>query len=715
MDLSLFINMILHEIQLKNFLSHKSTDIEFRHGQKILIDGVSGAGKSSIADAIIWAFYGKGRSDNRALIRKGASKAEVSVTLRQTAQENGIAYRFYLIERSVDNKGRQKLAISEAVEFDSDEGKKLSFKPIGVTGTKNLQDYLETQLLRSSYTLFINSIVYPQDNVENFVRQTAAKRKDIILEIINAAALDEYYAKTRDKVSELEKGLLIDEAAKKALNDAIEADGEKTLGLSGLFEEKEATQKVVKNLEDEVAQYRDDQFKMKIESERLEGNTKKQNTLNNELWGFQDRYEKLKAEIDKGTVVATDEDEKRLKEIDAEIEKGIQAASAKVKWSNEMLALLRDKPAEMDFGKIICLSESRIKQLESETGEICPELNKECPIISKKRNEEISELKEKIRVSQEEEVLHIQKKMFWQKKVDDMGEEPKFDAAKQRDMTFEADKLQAKIKTASEAGSKKAMLCQERDMVKTMIESKSKEINDVTSEIESAKKLIAELYEKCKKLEDVSSRLSFAKQKYDIVLAKIALAEEAKKRVEENKEKVAVIEGKIKKDSGRYEGLKLLKEAFSPNGIKAVLIDYLIPNLENKINNILSKLSDFQVKLDTQRSGAGEGVVLEGLFISIFNDRGEEFDFDNYSGSEKLRISYAINESLADVQKIDFRILDEAIYGLDKENEAKYIDVVLKLKENVNQLICISHLQGIKDIFDDKIYVQKINGESSVI
>ena len=62
--------ILLKTLQLNNFLSHENTEIHFGENEKTLIDGQSGAGKSSIFEAIIWGLYGQGRADNKSLVRK---------------------------------------------------------------------------------------------------------------------------------------------------------------------------------------------------------------------------------------------------------------------------------------------------------------------------------------------------------------------------------------------------------------------------------------------------------------------------------------------------------------------------------------------------------------------------------------------------------------------------------------------------------------------
>jgi len=94
---------------------------------------------------------------------------------------------------------------------------------------------------------------------------------------------------------------------------------------------------------------------------------------------------------------------------------------------------------------------------------------------------------------------------------------------------------------------------------------------------------------------------------------------------------------------------------------------------------------------------------------------GQEFDFDNFSGGEKLKIIVAISEALADIQKVNFRVMDEIWIGLDEESTERFADVMDTIQKRFGQLLCISHLRNIKDIFDDKITVVKTNGTSRLV
>ena len=167
--------MILKSIQLKNFLSHSDTKLELKADQKLLIDGISGSGKSSLVEAVVWCLYGKGRADNRSLIKRGETGGSVVLVI----ENDEVSYK---IERKITQEGKHELKLLRK--------KVKTYAPVKVNGIKETQEFIENDILGCSYLLFINSVVYPQDSAENFVKQTAGKRKDLLLEIINAAKYD---------------------------------------------------------------------------------------------------------------------------------------------------------------------------------------------------------------------------------------------------------------------------------------------------------------------------------------------------------------------------------------------------------------------------------------------------------------------------------------------------------------------------------------------
>lgn len=182
--------LTLKEISVTNFLSHDNSVIKFKNNQKLLLDGRSGAGKSAIVEALTWSLYNQGRTDSRSLIRRGKKMARVDLVLEDDD-------KLYKIERIITDKGKHELIVLEGEDMKH-------LVPVKANGTRGIQEYLEKNILHSSYLLFINSIIYPQDNTESFVKQTAARKKEIILEMINAGSYDEYYEKVKTKIPDLQ-------------------------------------------------------------------------------------------------------------------------------------------------------------------------------------------------------------------------------------------------------------------------------------------------------------------------------------------------------------------------------------------------------------------------------------------------------------------------------------------------------------------------------
>ena len=135
-----------------------------------------------------------------------------------------------------------------------------------------------------------------------------------------------------------------------------------------------------------------------------------------------------------------------------------------------------------------------------------------------------------------------------------------------------------------------------------------------------------------------------------------------------------------------------------------MILDYTIPKLENKINEILSKLSDFSISLNTQRSSVSGESTIEGLYIDIKDGMGNVFDFSNYSGGERMRIVISIFLGLASLCRCDFRIFDESVVGLDSETVSNFNEILNNnIFKEISQVLVISHIPEIQDMFENKI------------
>lgn len=699
--------LILEKLTLNNFISHEKTEISFKENDKVLLDGKSGAGKSSIVEGITWCLYGKGRSDNnRGLIKNGKSSARVVLTM----DDDGLKYR---IERTVTRAGKNTLKVSS--------GKTLSsLKHIGVTGMKAIQSYLEKKILKSSYLLFINSISYPQDNSDNFVKQTASRRKDILLEIVNASVYDEYYEKTRVKLRESVEEYNVKKAEIEALKPAdtelykkipkkkkqLREDIEK------FTKELDSKKDIFKDLTDEVNKLEVKEAMLQIISSNMDSNESDIEKEKNNLSQLKtERNELADRDFDKEIEEIGDIEPKKKKLLEyREVEKAIY------NWDRKTLELMNEKPGAREYDKEIEEVNRQMIGMLSKKIELCPELNKECPIIIKDRDTQVSELGERLKKIQSDKDdylylldLYIEKR----KKIGDRPVEPTKNVNELAEsLKRDEDKITSVENDKKHALEMKDRIVKQLDGIKLKISELEKKNVELKKEVvDSSKGKIMEIKDTLRAME--SDLYQCEKSLTDSKL-ELGITVDAEKKYKESEGKSKVLKKEVKVIKKNIEGLELLKDAFSATGIKAIIIDYIIPRLEDKVNDILKMLSDFTIRFDTQRKGVKEDIVKEGLFINIFNEKGEELDFENYSGGERIKIIVAISEALSELQNFGFRVLDEIFTALDEESTENFKEVIDALHIRFSQTLCITHLRNIKDLFDKKLIISKTDGTSVI-
>ena len=697
--------ILLNKIKLTNFLSHALTEVEFSNEQKLLISGNSGSGKSSIIDAIIWALYNQGRSDNRSLIRRGASTARVVLFIN----DDDISYK---IERSINRAGKH--------EFDLLKKEEEKWVPLNISGIKNNQDFLENKILKSSYLLFINSIAYPQDNQENFIRQTAAKRKDILLEIIKANSYDEYYALAKDKLSKINSEIsslnsLVGEKMSSIQVDKVEAEKLPTLIEECALAKKELNEIKEKIKKSEEADIKNKEIKFKVESIDKEV-TSLENEIKEKESSMAEREKEIadvnNIDVEVLKVKVNELIVKRM--ILGELEK---AQGIHTEWSAKMVELLRKKPSNnlIELGTEMANLNDELIRIMSSKVELCPELNKSCPVSQRHKDEKINNTS----------TLHIEKKkIFNEQKIKinefelrakELGPEPIIEQSKiietkeiivalelYEKQFVQYQGLKETIKTRTEQiGMLVAAISGIKERIKILFNDKSSLGFDVDPFAAGQKNSYLTQQEKIN-------------ERYMDLTKRVAIAEVAERRMGESEKSIVDEKQKISEVELNKENVELIKEAFSTNGIKALITDMIIPQLEDRINTVLSSLSNFRIKLETQRDAISSESVIEGLFIDIINDQGETFDLENFSGGEKTKIITAISEGLASMQNVGFRLLDEHIVGLDSETIEGFVGAMASIRHRFNQLICISHISQIAETFEDVIHVTKKDGVSTI-
>jgi exonuclease SbcC len=168
--------------------------------------------------------------------------------------------------------------------------------------------------------------------------------------------------------------------------------------------------------------------------------------------------------------------------------------------------------------------------------------------------------------------------------------------------------------------------------------------------------------------------------------------------------------------------LKDLRESFGKNGVPAMIIEVVLPELEVQTNSLLSRMTSGRmgVRFETQRE-AKSGNVSETLEIRISDELGER-PYEMYSGGEAFRINFAIRIALSKLlahrqgARLQTLFIDEGFGTQDAQGRERLVEAIQAIQDDFERLIIITHLDDLKDAFPARIEVTKTaNGSTARI
>ena len=168
----------------------------------------------------------------------------------------------------------------------------------------------------------------------------------------------------------------------------------------------------------------------------------------------------------------------------------------------------------------------------------------------------------------------------------------------------------------------------------------------------------------------------------------------------------------LKEDEGIYQELVT---AFGRQGIQAMLIETVVPRLEEEANLLLGRMTDnrMQVKLETQRERrSGRGDPIETLEINVSDELGPR-SYEMYSGGEAFRVNLSLRISLSKVlaqrmgAPLPTLFIDEGFGSQDAAGRERILDVISAIENDFDKIIVVTHLDDMKDVFPVRIEVQK--------
>lgn len=168
---------------------------------------------------------------------------------------------------------------------------------------------------------------------------------------------------------------------------------------------------------------------------------------------------------------------------------------------------------------------------------------------------------------------------------------------------------------------------------------------------------------------------------------------------------------------------KTLERAFGKDGVPALLIEQALPQIEQKANDLLDRLSDGRMTIrfvtQAEYKDKKRDDLKETLDIQISDSSGTR-NYEMYSGGEAFRVNFAIRLALSEIlaqrkgARLQTLVIDEGFGSQDVQGRQRLIEAINMVKNDFAKIFVITHLDELKDAFPNRIEVEKTEHGSSV-
>jgi exonuclease SbcC len=271
----------------------------------------------------------------------------------------------------------------------------------------------------------------------------------------------------------------------------------------------------------------------------------------------------------------------------------------------------------------------------------------------------------------------------------------------------------------------------ERDLpvVLADLEGAHQELAELRAEQESDRDEEALLVPQAAQLDEVRE------QRKEQALKETAIASEVDVLIEERgelKNKLARCDA-LQEDKQKYsteyqqageerQAYEELAYAFGKKGIQAMIIENIIPEVEEEANALLHRMTDgrMSVQMETQKDAKRGKSVIETLDIRVADEMGVR-GYEMYSGGEAFRVNFAVRIALSKLlarragTQLQTLVIDEGFGSQDGQGREKLVGAIRSIQDDFEKILVITHIEELKDEFPTRINIVKTGVGSKIV
>lgn len=671
-------NVIWYPISFKfsNMFSYgEDNHIDFTQMKDLQgIFAPNASGKSSLLDAIVYCLF-----DKCSRTYKGS---EV-MNNRSDTFECEFSFKMSEYVYTIRREGKRSSNGSVRVEADFSRTKD-GGDPENLNG---LDRYKTNKIIRDfigSYDDFLLTSFSSQNDNTNFIYKTQGERQDLLNSFLGINVFDSLSKRAKEDLKEHKS------------NVKVYSELASEIDVDEITEER-------RGIESEV---KDAQVKLKSEKKKLEGKREELLTLQGSLGDTKEVRDIEEIEAD---IVRYESNVDRYEKDLADVEDDIKH------FTSEQVAFA-PKSKKFDQDVYDGLSEE-INDYESKLSNVTNKIS----LLER----DLSHLKSKADRLETHEYDPDCKYCVQNEFVIDAQQAK--DKIPEVESEIEA-KGESKEKFTSELEEKQAefKVQQEYKKAHDEIEKLDEKIEEANSKVANLKEMISEAKdrigllikegEECEKYKKESAERKRIKENMEMVKDDIKQHEGVVERLTSNiggfKNSISRIDGKLEENEKHVDKLKKekkLRDAYQlyvdimgKKGVPFMLIKRVLPVIQSGVNDILSNVVDFTVEFYTE---GGKNILCD-----IQYGDGKVWAVELTSGMESFMISLATRAALINISSLprpNFIAIDEGFGVLDSDNLPSIDTFFAQLNTQFEFILCISHLEDMKDLADSLISIHK--------
>lgn len=287
--------------------------------------------------------------------------------------------------------------------------------------------------------------------------------------------------------------------------------------------------------------------------------------------------------------------------------------------------------------------------------------------------------------------------------------------------------FQVKYNELQQAQKQQPLVTEKRNNIITNLTNYEQEKETNQNELDNLKQKLSQLTDYSQEVQKLEQESSQRRINIDQLLTKKGGLEQSLTHLKNQEKEQEKLKEELKEIEKKYRVYQELVVAFGKNGIQALMIENILPELEAEANRILARLSgnQFHVQFLTQkpkssRSKKSNSQFKDTLEISISDAQGTR-PYETYSGGEAFRINFSVRLALSRIlagrsgTALQFLMIDEGFGTQDSEGCDRLIAALNEIADEFACILIVTHMPQFKEAFQSRIEVYKTDEGSKIL